>query len=240
MPAIVSLGKFERMTFHCRLITQSVLAVALSLPIANLCSAQATAPSAPRASISSYGPELQRLEQQADWAGLEKLSRQALQTLERRLGPDTVDVAAAADWLATALKGQSRYGEAETLERRALAIDERVLGPDHPNTNSVLLNLGELIQSLGRPAEAEPLLSRALAGDRKHFGPDHPQTATDEEALAVLLRYQQRYAEAEPLFRHAITVAEESLAPEHPDLAPVSTACDVAEQEVRWLHIAVQ
>jgi tetratricopeptide (TPR) repeat protein len=86
------------------------------------------------ASIRASLPELQRLQQRADWAGLEQLSRQALSDLQAQLGSESTDLAAADNWLALALWREGRYAEAEPLHKRALAIDENALGPKHPGT----------------------------------------------------------------------------------------------------------
>jgi tetratricopeptide (TPR) repeat protein/CHAT domain-containing protein len=172
------------------------------------------APSAPSAaqiaSIKTYLPELQRLQQKADWAGLEQLARQAMTELEAQLGPESVDVASASDWLAVALVGERRFAEAEPLFRRTLAIFEKAFGPEHTNTAATLRALGGSIANQGRYGEAEPLLRRSLVMFEKAGGEQSAQTAGNLLDLANVLRLQDRYAEAEPLFQRALASNEKA------------------------------
>jgi tetratricopeptide (TPR) repeat protein len=153
------------------------LSVLLALRPSSPSFAEAT-PSAPQSvAILRYVPEFQRLQQASDWVGLERLSRQALSAVEVESGPDSIDVARAASWLALAPVQRDRRAEAEPLLKRALAIDETVLGKEHRYTSSDLSNLANVLMFKGRYDEAEPLVRRALAIQEKTFGPEHPQTA---------------------------------------------------------------
>ena len=177
------------------------------------------AAAAPNAFNASYLPELQRLQQQQDWAGLERLSRQALTSSETAGGPDSTDVAKAAGWLAIALQEQGRGAEAEPLFRRALAINQKVLGPEHAATGLSMANLAHGLQQQGRYAESETLYRQALTIHEKAHGPDGPTTVAIVMGLAETLHGEGHYAEAEAMLRRAVSSREKTLGPEHPDTA---------------------
>ena len=104
------------------------------------------APAFPQgASFGSYMPELKRLQQNGDAAGMERLARKAQAELQARLGPDNIEVAAAVTWVGIALHAQSRNTEAEPLLRRALAIREKALGPSHLDVAVSLNNLAQVL-----------------------------------------------------------------------------------------------
>lgn len=207
------------MSIPGRFVARSLLALGLALAAPGARCAQAMPSAPPDASVGGYGPQLLHLQQQGDWAGLEKLSRQALQTIEQQRGPDAPETAVAADWLAEALQGLARYQEAETLARRALAIQERTQGPQHPRTASGLYLLSLVLQSEGQLAEAEPLARRALAIREQALGPDNASTAIAIDNLATLLQMQARYGEAEPLARRALAIYEQQFGPQSPETA---------------------
>src|SRR5580658_3440029 len=116
--------------FKSRLIAVMSTAILLTTALARPAIAQSVAPAAHNASIKTYLPDLQRLQQKADWAGLEQLSRRALSDL--RLRGSGADVQSAALFLGEALRNERYYGEAESLYRSLLASDEQVLGMEHP------------------------------------------------------------------------------------------------------------
>lgn len=152
----------------------------------------ALALAAAQASIAPYVTQLQALQQKGDWKGLERLSRQALDGLQSRLGPDAADVGAATTWLAASLHAQGRDKEAEPLMHRAIAIDEKAFGPATARLALDLETLTDLLNSAGRYVEAESVVRRALAIDEKVLGPEHPNTATDVNNLAEILSSQGR------------------------------------------------
>jgi CHAT domain-containing protein/Tfp pilus assembly protein PilF len=199
--------------------TLLALTVLLAIGPSSPSIAQATQSAPQTAAIRRYVPEFQRMQQASDWVGLEQLSRQALSAVELESGPDSIDVARAASWLAMALEHLDRKGEAELPLKRALAIDETAFGKEHRYTGVDLSNLADVLIFKGRYDEAEPLVRRALAIQEKTFGPEHPETAACLNTYAQLLQAQGRYAEAEPLYQRALAIDAKALGPDSPDTA---------------------
>jgi len=199
-----------------RLLAATAVTILVTTAFAGPVVAQSAPSAAQNASLKTYLPEVQRLKQKADWAALEQLARQAMTDLAQ-LGPETIDVALATDWLGVALFQQGRNAEAEPLFRRALAITEKALGEEDPLTTSNLINVAEVLRVQARYAEAEPLARRALASNEKagrELG-----VAGSLNGLAILLEAQGRFKEAEPLIRRALAIYEKALGPEHPKTA---------------------
>ena len=159
------------------------------------------------------------LNQRAEYAQAEPLSRQALAIYERALGLEHRETVVSLNNLAEQYRTQDRNKEAEPLHRRALAIREKTLGPEDPDTGQSLNNLALLLSNERKHAEAEPLYRRALAIYEKALGEEHPGTATILNNLGVLLDDQGKPAEAESLHRRALAIREKVLGPEHPDTA---------------------
>jgi len=183
--------------------------VAQALPATPTAPAASTASTAPRSvAIQRYLPELQRLRQASDWTGLARLAQQALDAVTAESGPDSVDVARAASWLAIALQALNRPAEAEALLKHALAIDEAAFGRQHPFTGIDLSRLAEVLNTEGLYEEAEPLLRRAL---------DIQQTAAYLNLYAQVLQRLGRYAEAEQFYQRALQIDEATLGPQDAD-----------------------
>ncbi len=198
------------MTKPLLLVTTAVLIV-LALPLAGVGFAQ----SPQIASFNSYMPELQRLQQNGDAAGVERVARKAQIELQSKLGPDSTEVANAITWVGIALHAQSRNAEAEPVLRRALAIRQKALGPQHLDVAVSLNNLAQVLLPLRRFSEAEPLMRRALAIDEAALGPNDPLIARDLNNLSDLKWQQGLYTEAEPLARRSLAIRERALGPEH-------------------------
>jgi CHAT domain-containing protein/tetratricopeptide (TPR) repeat protein len=190
----------------------SSLCVAQALPATPTAPAAATSPAAstaPRSvAIQRYLPELLRLRQASDWTGLARLAQQALDAVSAGSGPDSVDVARAASWLAIALQALNRPAEAEALLKHALAIDEAAFGKQHPFTGIDLARLAEVLNTEGLYEEAEPLLRRAL---------DIQQTAAYLNLYAQVLQRLGRYAEAEQFYQRALQINEATLGSQDTD-----------------------
>ena len=167
----------------------------------------------------SYGTEFLRLQQQGDWAGLEKRARQQLASVEKLKGPDDPETGSVLEWLAEALQGLARYGEAESLARRAVAVQEKARGPQHPDTASSLYVLSLILLSEGRYADAEPLARRVLAIREQVFGSDNASTGIALVHLAALLQLEAHYGEAESLARRALAIDEQRWGTQSPETA---------------------
>jgi tetratricopeptide (TPR) repeat protein len=90
-----------------------------------------------------------------------KLSRTALATFEKKLGPFDAYTGEACGTLGAALATQGDVPGAERMFRRALAITEKAHGPNAAETASALENLADLLEQTGRESAARPLLDRA-------------------------------------------------------------------------------
>lgn len=121
---------------------------------------------------------------------------QSLELLQRRLGKNHPDVAAALNNLALLYYSRGDYERAEPLYRRSLAIDEQTLGDDHPGVATDLNNLALLYKKQGNLEAAEPLLKRALEIKEKNFDPGHPSLATGLRNYASVLKGLGREDEA--------------------------------------------
>ncbi len=159
------------------------------------------------------------LHAKAELSTAEPLLRRALAIVEKSLGEDHPNVAAALNNLAQLLQASNRLKDAEPLMRRALAIAGKSMGEDHPNVATALNNLAVLLHATHRLKEAEPLMRRALAIDEQSYGPEHPDVARDLSNLAQLLQAIHRLEEAEPLMRRALVIDEQSYGSEHPKVA---------------------
>lgn len=193
------------------LIATTAVAMLLALPWGGTGFAQ----SPQAASFNSYLPELQRLQQKGDAAGVERAARKAQIELQSKLGPDSTEVAGAITWVGIALHAQNRNSEAEPLLRRALAIREKALGPHDLDVAVSLNNLAQVLLPSGHFSEVEPLMRRALAIDEAALGPKKPLIARDLNNLSDLKWHQGLYSEAEPFARRSLEIREQSLGPDH-------------------------
>jgi CHAT domain-containing protein len=157
---------------------------------------------------------LQKLYDDSDWIGLERLAAPMATGVEAREHTPE-ELAAALTWLATAKQGNGRYAEADALFRRGLALRERAEGPEHPRTAESLRKLAWLLDYEGRYPDAEPLARRALAIDEKVLGADDLETAYSLDYLGCILNEEARFAEAEPILRRALAIRQKRLPPDH-------------------------
>src|SRR5262249_52308307 len=92
-----------------------------------------------------------------------RLVEQVLETSERILGPDHLDVAAAVNSLAVLNSFTGEHAKSEPLYQRALAIKEKALGPEHIEVSFALNNLAMIYLNKGEYAKAETLYERSIA-----------------------------------------------------------------------------
>ncbi|MBI5385961.1 MAG: tetratricopeptide repeat protein [Verrucomicrobia bacterium] len=143
--------------------------------------------------------------------------RQAVNHLQRALGPEDPDTLASRNNLAEDLRAQGKHAEAEKEHRTVLALRERVLGPEHPDTLASRNNLAEDLRAQGKHAEAEKEHRAVLAIFERVLGPEHPNTLQSRNNLAIALDDQGQHAEAELEHRTVLALKERVLGPEHPD-----------------------
>jgi tetratricopeptide (TPR) repeat protein len=147
----------------------------------------------------------------------EAMYRHAIQSFEKRLGPD----APALPWVLIrlfsirAMSGDA--AEAEALLKRALAIREKRWRPDHPEIAGSLIELAKFYITQGRPSEAEPFARRAIAIMEKAELPSGIVPALDVSAR--ILSARDAHDEAEALFRRALTIRERKLPDDDRQLA---------------------
>lgn len=146
----------------------------------------------------------------------EHFFRDALEYLEKKVGPAQLQTATCLNHLASSLESQGKYCIAEPLYRRALGIREKQLGHTHKSTVASITSLAGVLQSRGKYAEAEALYKRALKVHEETLGAANPETATSLSNLACLLEFEGKFDEAETLFRQALEVREAQLGPSHP------------------------
>jgi CHAT domain-containing protein len=200
-----------------RRVAGPLAALALSLGASHPASAApaAAAPAQPPIAPDAATPrDLQKLYDDSDWVGLERLAGSVLTGVEAR-DHTPEDLAAALTWLALAKQGNGRYAEAEPLFKRGFALREQSEGAERPRTAESLRKLAWLLDYEGRYADAEPLARRALAIDEKVLGADDLETAYSLDYLGCILTEEARYAEAEPMLRRALATRQRLLSADH-------------------------
>eukprot|EP00741_Cyanophora_paradoxa_P010934 tig00020553_g10571.t1 len=139
---------------------------------------------------------------------------EALEVLERTVGPQHADVAEALASLAAVERATGDYDAAERA--RVLALRRAALGEGHALYGAALQELAVLRDAQGRPDEALELLERAVRVSEAGLGADHLEHATALQNLAMMLRQRGDFARAEPLLRAALAAREAALGPAHP------------------------
>ena len=162
-----------------RLNNRKVVAGASMALLAAHLAAQTSSPRpaapAQNASIESYLPKLDALRKAGNWPAVERLARQALESLRPRLGPNAADIAIADNRLAEALNEEGHRAAAEPLLREALAIDDKAVDPANARTLEDLDFLGAILWDQGRYAETEAIARRILSTEEKMFWTGFPQ-----------------------------------------------------------------
>ena len=146
-----------------------------------------------------------------------RVSREALTTTEKALGPHHPVVAKSMNNLGAMLSKHGDVAEAERLFTGALDILEESLGKDNPGTASTLNNLAELYSDQGRYEEAEPLYMRARSIREKKPGEDHMDLITTLDNIAVLYVRMDRFRDAEKLYSRVMELRAKYQGKDHPD-----------------------
>lgn len=97
-----------------------------------------------------------------DYAGTERLLLQALDLLERRMGPDHPMLIRTLSNLASLYKGRGRLEESGERLRRAMSIAERRLGVDHPIYGAVLASYADYLRRQGEKSQAKAIEAKSL------------------------------------------------------------------------------
>ena len=96
-----------------------------------------------------------------------------MDTLQKQLGPDHVDVAASYNNLGTVHRGLGRFQQAKDNYARALDIRLKQLGPKHVDVGASYNYVGNVYRSLGDFQQAKDNHARALDIRLKRLGPEH-------------------------------------------------------------------
>jgi serine/threonine protein kinase/Tfp pilus assembly protein PilF len=145
----------------------------------------------------------------------ENLSRQAMGTRLRVLGPEAPDTLASEAQLARAIHQEGRYAEAEKLGRELLGVQSRVLGTNNRATLNTESDLARTLMEEGRFTEAEKTGRDALERQQHALGPDDPDTLESVSRMAVILTNEGRLSEAESFHRQNLEARKRVLGPEH-------------------------
>jgi tetratricopeptide (TPR) repeat protein len=141
-----------------------------------------------------------------------------LTIIEKSLGTDHPNAAAAYDNRGIAAWSAGRYDDALADHRRAIAIRERVLGPDHPDLAVSLCNAANALLSLGEPAQAARSYERAIAIFEHARGADHPTLASFRLNLGSAYAELGRTADARAQYQRALAIQLRALGPSHGDV----------------------
>lgn len=151
-------------------------------------------------------------------ARAEPVLRRSVALLDQFESTDALNVARAANNLATLYLDTHQYDKAEVEMKWALPLYESHLGPNDPEIALVLGNLFTVLAAEHRMAEGEPYLRRALAIGRQVF-PGSLKMADLELCLAALEANHDNLKESARLLKGVIATQERLLGPEHRELA---------------------
>lgn len=156
----------------------------------------------------------------------------SLNTREKILGPDDLDVAQSLFALGLYCRNAGDIPRAEEAYLRALAIREKKLGPDHPDVALLLHNLGYLYYYDVRDYDrAVALYERALKIKEKVFGTDHPLVAGTLTNIGLLEWKKKDYAGAERYFQRALEINEKHNGPESDGVASAAHNLGIVYKE---------
>jgi tetratricopeptide (TPR) repeat protein len=110
--------------------------------------------------------------------------QQALERIQRSLGPDSPRSATPRIHLGLVSKRMGRHDEARRHLRRALQLLEKENGPDSATVGNALRPLARLELDTGAPQVALAHCQRALRLDEKTQGAETPDAALDMACLA--------------------------------------------------------
>jgi serine/threonine-protein kinase len=139
----------------------------------------------------------------------------ALETLQRRLGPDHRLTLVSLSSLALLRRERQDYEGAAVLLRDLVESHRRVHGPNDKLTGDTLQNLATVLGELGRRAEARGLHEQAAEVYRTSIGADSYHFALPKLSLAGLDLAQGRYREAERHAREAVDLLRRVLPAGH-------------------------
>ncbi len=140
---------------------------------------------------------------------------QAIDILERRLGPDHAQTLSAINNLSVLHINRGDLREAEVLQRRLLERWTRLHGERHMSVGDGYQNLGTTLGQLGRLAEAEEMHRRADDVYRTALGESNFRRAMPPLSLSNILLQRGRFDAAEAEARRALAILERTLPEGH-------------------------
>jgi tetratricopeptide (TPR) repeat protein len=153
-----------------------------------------------------------------DLARAAPLLNQAIDILERRLGPEHPRLAPVLNDRAMIYQDEGKTSLAEADAVRAVAIVSRSSGPDSISTAWARARLSGIYLDEGKTKEAEEILPRAVERQRLFYDRPNWRVAACIGELARLRAAQSRAGEAEALYRESLAMFDAS-APSNPEAA---------------------
>jgi tetratricopeptide (TPR) repeat protein len=141
----------------------------------------------------------------------EAIEKKNIAILERKLGPDHLEVAIALNSLAGFYDAQGKLNEAEETYRRAIEILAKSTDSNYDHFDTVLGNFATLLSSQGKLANAEKIYRKLMSQCESTGGPDNPRLGYLLGGLASIYESQGKLAEAEDCFKRALAIAPPDL-----------------------------
>ena len=141
--------------------------------------------------------------------------RQQLNIEQALFSPESNEIAATLNNLASLCRLQGNYVQAQSFCERSLTIREKVLGAEHPDVATSLNNLALLCDSQGDYVQAQSLYKRSLMIREKVLGTGHPAVANSLNNLAALCCSQGDYVQAQSLYERSLAIIEKVFGVEH-------------------------
>jgi tetratricopeptide (TPR) repeat protein len=149
-----------------------------------------------------------------DFAGEEKLRREALRLAQEQLGSEDLITAPLLSNIALCLHSEGRDAEADPLVREAVFMAEN--GGNQRLLGKMLNAMGVVLLGEYGPERAEPVMRRSVAMLEEAFGEVTYEVAQAANNLATVYADTHQYAKAERELARAIPVYEKHLGAEHP------------------------
>lgn len=135
------------------------------------------------------------LTKQKDFAGAEKLYREAIAMIRQKYGDQHPETGLLLRNLGDVLNAQGKLDEASATHSEALAVRASLLDDVHPLVADSFERLGVVTLRQGKWTEAETLFRKALAIRRKLSPHDPREWDEDANSLAESLNAQRRFDE---------------------------------------------
>ena len=165
--------------------------------------------------------EHRALEREGKYKEALAIAERILETRERILGPDDVEVGIVLTRIGIQHSLLGDNAKSEIFNRRALAIYESKLGPDHLLVAESLNNLAVLARIRGELLDAEKKFLRVIEIKEQALGANHLSLAPNLNNLGVLYRRRGDNIRAEASYQRALAIRERALGPDHNDVATV-------------------